>query len=579
MGQKEILPGLAWPQGLQGHDDETIAKGLVSPHGTLTPQLLARYKTLASMEPGIRRYNVDWNAFEAVPGQSKPFACAPGFVLTPATPEELKTRHYHRFHCYNTMTLNTFDTLSLLDRQLGAQNAAIIYAAPTFAIHPNCTGFKFGNEMIRSGCLPLESAMDDFEDFINLVSERYTAPANQLAHFIVWNEVASQGWLDPSPMAPNRAGPNGSNPLTDAQFDYIVSRYADLVTRVFQVVRRHSDRAMIWTSNDRLWERPEQHAGDILHVGVRPFLDRLWPKLRDNITWALAVHPYDPGNPMDASEFSPDFPYPHRYTFATLDRVLAYMKAQLVTYTGLDPDSKAGRPFTLLYPSEQGWPFPACCADRIRARNVCYAQALSLALPDHIVAVTHNFFQDRPGGTSQGGQDYGLIAGNISSNLTNGAGYPTFDAYVSTSPGVWGRSDTHFCCVHWHQGCNKTQSFGTFDELHVSADNGTVALHGWAWDAGLPGGGGLASVSVAISFDSKQVATAVANVSRPDLVAADAAPDAMHGFVATLPLPTLQSGQILRIDVAILHSPSHNNGSWPLPQSPRCLADGKEVPC
>ena len=50
--------------------------------------------------------------------------------------------------------------------------------------------------------------------------------------------------------------------------------------------------------------RPVQNTGQPLHTGVKPFLDRLWPKLAaSNVTFALAVHPYDGGNPMDADEW------------------------------------------------------------------------------------------------------------------------------------------------------------------------------------------------------------------------------------------------------------------------------------
>lgn len=83
-----------------------------------------------------------------------------------------------------------------------------------------------------------------------------------------------------------------------------------------------------------------------------------------------------------------------------------------VEAAGLDPTSEAGKAFLWLWASEQGWPSPACCDDRIRGRNICYAHALSAALPQ-MIGVTHNYFQDSPGGSEQGGQDYGLIAGNI----------------------------------------------------------------------------------------------------------------------------------------------------------------------
>ena len=63
---------------------------------------------------------------------------------------------------------------------------------------------------------------------------------------------------------------------------------------------------------------------------------------------------------------------------------------------GLDPSSAAGKAFSWLYASEQGWPSPACCDDRIRARNICFAHALSSTLPE-MIGVTHNYFQDSPG--------------------------------------------------------------------------------------------------------------------------------------------------------------------------------------
>jgi hypothetical protein len=127
---------------------------------------------------------------------------------------------------------------------------------------------------------------------------------------------------------------------------------------------------MIWASNDRLWERPKQRDGEPLHTGVRPFLDRLWPKLGANFTWSLAVHPYDPGNPMDDSEMAPGH-HPQAYTFATLDHVVAYQRVQVRQVGGLDPDSVRGSGFTSLFASEQGWPSPACCDDRYGATCAC----------------------------------------------------------------------------------------------------------------------------------------------------------------------------------------------------------------
>lgn len=159
-----------------------------------------------------------------------------------------------------------------------------------------------------------------------------------------------------------------------------------------------------------------------------------------------------------------------------------------------------------------------CCDNKIRARNICYAQALSEA-NTQVVSVTHNYFQDNAGGSEQGGQDYGLIPGNITGNLSNGAGHPTFDAYVATSPAHWGVSDDHFCCVTWRMGCKSKSGTGTLDPLDQSGTR--ITVHGWAWDERAPGAGGD-PVQVKISFSGLSVPTrtVVANVTRNDLVAA-----------------------------------------------------------
>ena len=289
------------------------------------------------------------------------------------------------------------------------------------------------------------------------------------------------------------------------------------------------------------------------------------------------------------------------YTFATLDRVAAYSASQLVKYRpDIDPEGD-GKPFTLLFASEQGWPYPNCCADDIRARNICYAHALGLAVPQ-LVATTHNFFHDDPGGSEQGGQDYGLIPGNVTANISNGDGHPTFEAYVSTAAHVFGAHDEHYCCKHWFMGCKSRRVHGVFDPVEVTsgAKNVTVQLHGWAWDDGAAKAG-LEPISVRVSVDGTPVATVLANMSRPDIEDRGAAPTADHGFEFSLPLTapptqmhrfanTLTSTNRLaniqfsshkrRYSIAV----SSARSSSAMDQSPRCVcvetdARATECPC
>lgn len=97
-----------------------------------------------------------WSTFEsAIQSSTSPLQCPPETTLTPATEAERKTFGYHLFHCYSSSQIAMFDTIFNLDREIGAQNAAILYSAPGFYRHPNCTGFKFGPDVIKSGCAPV----------------------------------------------------------------------------------------------------------------------------------------------------------------------------------------------------------------------------------------------------------------------------------------------------------------------------------------------------------------------------------------------------------------------------------------
>ena len=142
-----------------------------------------------------------WGAFESVQSSASAATlhCPKGDEMHPASASDMKG--FHRFHCYHTSQLEEFDLTFKMDQQIGAQGAAIIYSAPAWAIEPNCTGFVFGKDVIKGGCVPRADAMDDFEDFVNLLAARYSP---HLKHYIVWNEVASAGWMDCSPHTPNR---------------------------------------------------------------------------------------------------------------------------------------------------------------------------------------------------------------------------------------------------------------------------------------------------------------------------------------------------------------------------------------
>ena len=163
---------------------------------------------------------------------------------------------------------------------------------------------------------------------------------------------------DLSPRLPNRAGVNGSNPLTTEQLGEWVETYLTLLkcARIAITKAGHLDSIMMYISIDHLWDRPVQKEGSTLHVGTKPFLDELWKQMENQtLVFATAVHPYDDGNPADDL-----MRLPHRvYTFRTLSTVVEYTRKKLSIHK-VDPDSPEGKPFTLLYP-DGTWHLWACC--------------------------------------------------------------------------------------------------------------------------------------------------------------------------------------------------------------------------
>ena len=104
------------------------------------------------MSPRVLTHANVWppaRSVETAPSELAPFACPAGSVLTPPTEADRTAEGFERFHCYSAAQLATFDAIFALDHGIGAQNAGIIYSAPPFYRHPNCTGFIFGKDAIK----------------------------------------------------------------------------------------------------------------------------------------------------------------------------------------------------------------------------------------------------------------------------------------------------------------------------------------------------------------------------------------------------------------------------------------------
>lgn len=306
--------------------------------------------------------------------------------------------------------------------------------------------------MYKSGCLPW-GHLDDWEDYMNFITGRWNAPWGsgkaRLSNLVIWNEVQSMGWADPSPILPNRyTGPGTWGPGDMATFAGMI---ANLTLRAGAAAARNfpDGGTMLWLSTDHFVTAPPLKQGDVFHLGLYDFLDAYWPLVNTTYDWGVAVHPYDAGDPRA------NLTAQGVYTFLTTRALVGdFQCAKLSSVAGVPPSECGQYPQTQMYASEQGWPFNNITMTKeLQARNICLAHGLSLA--NGLWAVSHNFFQ-APGPTSQGNAgDFSLcdFPPTVWGNLSNGCGHATFDAYAATAPGVYGVDATNYCCTAWGWGC------------------------------------------------------------------------------------------------------------------------------
>ena len=443
-------------RGLQGVDDDDMTQTLLAAGDT--GGLALRYAHLsADIAPGVRRYNVFWSSIEgAAPSSTTlPPACPPGTQVTPASEAERVRRGFNRFHCYSTAPLERLDDILARDAAIGAASAFIVYGSPAFAQDPACTGFPWPpSANYKSGCLPWGEALLDWEDYINLLVERWHAPWGSgraaVSGLCIWNEVQSMGWSDPSPVLPNRA--TGQTPFfTPAQMAVYAGMIANLTLLAGRAAsRQNPENVMLWLSTDHFTVAPKLAPGDVGHVGLYELLDAVWPLLNATVPWGVAVHPYDAGDPranLSARGI---------YTFATLRADVAeYQCRKLAEVAGVPLADCYAWPQTQMWASEQGWPQGPTMNKTLQGRNICLAHELSLS--QRLWAVTHNLFPGAVPSNQGGGGDYSLIDEPplIAANLSFAAqsGRDTYLAYMATAPGVFGLTSAHYCCTRWAVGC------------------------------------------------------------------------------------------------------------------------------
>jgi hypothetical protein len=399
--------------------------------------LAERTRRLARFGTGYVQVNLFWSDLESaeIPSSTAPLACPEGHRMEPSSEAERVRLGFHRFHCIDARRVATYDAMFREHEALGIQSGAVLWSSPALYRDPGCEGSAA--PIGKQSCAPRPDALNDFEDYLNLVASRWRGGgAGKLSHFILWNENAAPEWFDLSPAVPK-------DDLSPESIERRIDAYAAMVRRAHAALARHQHAALLYVSTDPLWVTGLRPG----HMGSRRLLEGLWDRLGTDYTWSVAVHPYGRVNRPAP---------PGHYTFANLGMVAAFQEAQLRARGVTDPETW---PQMRLIASEQGWGLRESGGRTGQAEQICRAHDAAMRMPS-LVVQAHNYFQSiepeeaSPGAKSSQGMFFGLLPHDLPANLDGIEEVPTGAAYLATFDAkAWGRSDGHYCCRTHGLGC------------------------------------------------------------------------------------------------------------------------------
>ncbi|MES2743356.1 MAG: DUF5722 domain-containing protein [Pseudomonadota bacterium] len=419
----DISNGYVAPVGKQGINDVQYSDAYPG-------NLDARYQKFTEIGLSSKIYNVWWSGLESsTPSSSQPINCPNSYQLVPANNAERVAQGYHRYRCLSSPQIAQWDRIFRRDADNGIQSAVVLWSSPTQYRYPSCNGFAWDGGRLYEGCVPRNDAMEDWEDYVNFLANRYRAGGEhgKISHFVIWNEAASGGWFDYSPVVRTN-----TRSLSDQELQTWIEKYVNMMKTAHRAIGRHTSGVLMHASLDKLWQNPG--ASDPTHIGSKILLDGIWARLGTSIDWSVAIHPY--GDPVEEPGDNTNF-----QNVAILS---GYQRDQLAARGVSDPQSMPQFKFIA---SEQGW--QRYEGLDIQARNICEAHAISSRSPS-LIAQMHNYFQELQ---VDNANSYGLVPLSAGRDLGQADGVATFDAYRATGTASWEKRDNHFCCQQHGVGC------------------------------------------------------------------------------------------------------------------------------
>jgi len=424
----------------------------------------------------LRMYNLQWVSFELnnFPKgalNSSDITCNSSSVKVPKDEVQKNLLGLRYYRCLDKSALERFDSSFLLDQKNHLQSGIVFYGTPKNYRDPLCEGFTFNGNFLQQFCVPLDSEMDHYKDFLKYIAWRYNGKNHfgKISHYIIWNENASPDWFDFTPRVSKTA-------RDDVSIDLRMTKYANMFKDAYESIKSSSENFLLYVGTDMIWETPTGNNNQG-HFGSKRLLTEFWKKVGTTIPWAVAIHPYSP----PTSNVGPNL-----YNFSGLDLVSNFQKKKLKE-SGITGTEAKSYPQFYLFASEQGWPRNLTTSLDDQARYICEAHNI-VSQRNDIIAVSNNYFHSTDSQESRSaisGQSsfMGLIPYEAKVDLSDVQNYATGAAYLSTHPENWGRSNGHYCCTQHQLGCLKTpgEILGVIDSVSSS---GTVS--GWACQKNIP---------------------------------------------------------------------------------------------
>lgn len=416
-----------------------------------------RYSVLENnLSIGIQKYNYYWkNAENKIASSSKPLSCPKGYTLFPKSDKQKKLLNMTNYHCYKKKFITEWGKRFKQNKKHHIQIAVVLWTAPKQYRDKGCEGFYFPlqHRYIMGGCYPAANHYDDYEDWIRFTAYHF---GDYIDHYIVWNEVDSTNWADTSNSLYSK-----KDMITDMKYHMKRSFdiYTTLLKRTINAVEaldhscmnvKGNCKNLIYVSLTRDWYSriPTYHknAKGAIHIRWRNMnlLDYLWKELGLKYDWSIAVHPY--GNVYDKLE--------NGLTFSTLKDLSAYQKAQI---DSRKDKNRSWLSYTQskLFASEQNAGHKVKPNDwKRKAKFICQSYDVALQMPE-LIAITDNHFQDNIHRKNKEPTKYTMLPASVKADLSDANRYETFQAYLSTTPDVWGKKDDHYCCKNYKLGCKK----------------------------------------------------------------------------------------------------------------------------